>query len=176
MTRAVLWQNIQPTAVLAHRYQSLVREADAHKATGEQAAGQLKNHALEYMSRMKSAQLHRSRHRQLWEEAYKCAPRPGCPYPVTVTEGLRPALGVRLWDGQGAVACAVHQVLGCAAAGPMPAGGSVLLRQRPQYGILWMQQLLTWASRSSLFLAVGVVDKGGQSVQSGAEARRMPLL
>ena len=51
-----------------------MRDADAHKATGEQAADKLKTHALEYMSRMKSAELHRSRHRQLWHEAYECAP------------------------------------------------------------------------------------------------------
>ena len=92
--------------MLACRYQSLVREADAHKATGEQAADQLKNHALEYMSRMKSAQLHRSRHRQLWEEAYKCAPQACRPHPVFVIEGL----SMRSWDAPKVVPCMLLHV------------------------------------------------------------------
>ena len=55
--------------VLARRYHRLVREADLMQKRAAEALEAAKRHNQVYEQKMKEAQLHQSRHAELWHEA-----------------------------------------------------------------------------------------------------------
>ena len=56
------------------RYHRLVREADLMQTRASEAVEAAKRHNQVYEQKMKEAQMHQSRHAELWHEAQQCAP------------------------------------------------------------------------------------------------------